>query len=503
MNAIPDIVFRLDASGRITFMSPAVLRYAKDPKDLLGRHILELVAPDHRARATRRIDERRTGRRATSNLELKLLLPGGESGEGSGFFSVSAEGLYGSAPPNTSSFLGTQGIARDITNRKRLEFQLARSQRMEAIGSLAAGVAHDLNNILSGLVGYPELILLELPEDSPLRQRMEKIRESGQRAAAVVQDMLTLARRGVSTDEVVDLNGIVEGYLASPEFERMRADHPRVDFQKDLAADLMAVKGAPVHLTKVVMNLVSNAAEAAPSGGQVTIATRNRYVDTRWTGYEPIPEGEYVRLSVLDNGIGISTGDLRKIFEPFYTKKRMGQSGTGLGMTVVWSTVKDHRGFVDVRTREGMGTRFDVYLPVTREAPDEIEPRVVLQDYLGTEHILVVDDVAEQREIAEQMLSKLGYRVASVPSGEEALAYLAAHRVDLVVLDMVMEPGMDGLETYRQMIDEHPGQRAIIASGYSESERVRSLQEMGAGAYIRKPYSLETIGLAVRREIDR
>jgi CheY-like chemotaxis protein len=181
----------------------------------------------------------------------------------------------------------------------------------------------------------------------------------------------------------------------------------------------------------------------------------------------------------------------------------MGQSGTGLGMTVIWSTVKDHGGYIDVQSDEGVGTRFDIYLPATREVSTEKERRVVLQDYVGTERILVVDDVPEQRDIAVKMLSKLGYEVSSVSSGEAAVAYMQSHTVNLLVLDMVMLPGIDGLETYRRIISLHPGQKAIIASGFSESGRVKSLQELGAGAYIRKPYTLEKIGLAVRRELDR
>jgi len=181
----------------------------------------------------------------------------------------------------------------------------------------------------------------------------------------------------------------------------------------------------------------------------------------------------------------------------------MGRSGSGLGMTVVWNTIKDHAGFVDIQSREGDGTRFDVFLPATRDEDNGSERRIVLQDYTGTEAILVVDDIAEQLDIAALMLGKLGYRVASAAGGEEALAYMQTHAVDLLVLDMVMPPGIDGLETYRRILKVHPAQKAIIASGYAPSDRVKTMQEMGAGEYIRKPYTLEKIGLAVRRELDR
>jgi PAS domain S-box-containing protein len=504
INTIPDIVFRLDASGRITFISPAIAKYDCKPEELIGRPILDLVEPEDRQTATFRINERRTGSRATSNLELRMhLLHGAETADdATRYFSVSAEGIYAREKPDNSSFLGTQGIARDINRQKQLEYQLKQSQKVEAVGNLAAGVAHDLNNILSGLVSYPELLLLELPEKSPMRKSLETIQQSGQKAAAIVQDMLTLARRGITIKGIVNLNAVISEYLSSAEFIKMQDIHPRVRLETDLFVDLLNIRGSSVHLSKMIMNLMSNAAEAMPAGGQIKLTTRNRYLDTSRNVYELIPEGEYVLVSVIDEGVGIAQKDLERIFEPFYTKKRMGQSGTGLGMTVIWSTVKDHGGYVDVQSDEGEGARFDIYLPATREVSTAKESRIVLQDYVGDERILVVDDIPEQRDIAVKMLSKLGYAVTSVPSGEAAVAYMQSHTADLLVLDMVMLPGMDGLETYKRIVSLHPGQKAIIASGFSESERVKSLQELGAGAYIRKPYTMEKIGIAVRRELD-
>ncbi len=253
-----------------------------------------------------------------------------------------------------------------------------------------------------------------------------------------------------------------------------------------------------------MFNLASNAFEAMPKGGDLTIKTTNRYLDKPIQGYDHIREGDYVVLSVSDTGEGISAADLKRIFEPFYTKKIMGRSGTGLGLAVVWGTVKDHNGYIDVQSEEGKGTGFTLYLPVAREEITTEASSVLMAEYLGRgEVILVVDDVKGQRDLAAAMLRKLNYRVASASSGEAAIEYLREQEVDLLVLDMIMEPGLDGLDTYKRILEIHPQQKAIIASGFSESDRVTAAQAWGAGEYVKKPYVLEKLGLAVRKELDK
>ncbi|MEN6320119.1 MAG: PAS domain S-box protein [Syntrophaceae bacterium] len=393
---------------------------------------------------------------------------------------------------------------RDNTERKRLEERLNRAEKMEILGRLAGGVAHDLNNVLGVLVGYSELLAEKLPVEGHLKRYANNIHQSSLRGAAIIQDLLTLARRGVNVSEVVDLNQVVFNYLRTPEFEKLKSYHPDVKVWSDLEDRLLNIKGSPIHLSKTIMNLVSNAVEAITDQGEVTIRTENRYLDCPLRGYDEIQEGDYVVLTVSDTGSGISADDISKIFEPFYTKKVMGRSGTGLGLAVVWGTVKDHNGYIDVQSEEGKGSYFSLYFPATREGLAEVQESISIKAYMGRgESILIVDDVDAQREVAMSMLERLGYKVDAVSSGGNAIEYLKSGKADLVLLDMIMEPGIDGMETYRRILEINPGQKAVIVSGFSESNRVRKAKEMGAGAFVRKPYILEKIGLAIRKELDR
>jgi two-component system cell cycle sensor histidine kinase/response regulator CckA len=216
-----------------------------------------------------------------------------------------------------------------------------------------------------------------------------------------------------------------------------------------------------------------------------------------------VAEGDYVTVSVTDTGIGIPEIDRERIFEPFYTKKKMGRSGTGLGMAVVWGTVRDHSGYIDIQSTEGQGSTFTIYFPVSREKRIRDESQPARANYQGRgQKILVVDDSKVQREVAVKILESLGYSACAVAGGEEAVAYLRDNYVDLLVLDMIMDPGIDGLETFKRIIEFKPAQKAIIASGFSETERVKEAQRLGAGKYLKKPYTIETIGIAIKDELS-
>lgn len=248
------------------------------------------------------------------------------------------------------------------------------------------------------------------------------------------------------------------------------------------------------------MNLVVNAADALNRPGTITISTLNCFLEKSRVGYETIQAGEYAVMRIEDTGNGIAPDDLEKIFEPFYTKKLINKNGTGLGLAVVWGTVKDHNGFIDLRSVIGKGTIFSLYFPITREAIPVNPREIQIDDFLGYgEKILVIDDISEQRDIAAKILSRLGYFVITASSGTEGIDYLGQHPVNLVVIDMIMEPGLDGLETYMEILKLNPKQKAIIISGYSETDRVKKAQSLGAVEYVKKPYTIQTLGNAVKR----
>jgi len=393
---------------------------------------------------------------------------------------------------------------RAYREKRELEKRLDRSKKMETLGLLAGGVAHDLNNVLSGIVSYPDLLLLDLSPDHPMYNPILTIKDSGQKAAAIVQDLLTLARRGVVCNEVVDLNAIISEYCTSPEHQKLMMFHSNITMEMLLQEDLLNIQGSSLHLKKTIMNLISNAAEAQPEGGSIHLSTYNRYVDKAIQGFQQIKEGDYAIVEVKDTGMGISEHDQEKIFEPFYTKKTMGRSGTGLGMAVVWGTIQDHQGYINIKSEVNLGTCFELFFPITRESLIQKPEMPSLASHMGAhETILIIDDAKEQMEIATGILKKLRYTPVAVSSGEAAVTYLKSHCADLLILDMIMDPGMDGLDTYKKIIEIHPGQKAIIASGYAENNRVKTLQALGAGPYIKKPYTIEKLGRAIKDELLR
>ncbi len=391
----------------------------------------------------------------------------------------------------------------DITTLKKTQEKLALSQKMEAIGLMAGGVAHDLNNILSGVVSYPDLLLMQLPENSKMKKSLEVIKESGQRAAEVVADLLTVAQGIAGSREVRSLNNLISEYLNSPEGTRMLSMYPDIEIKTDLTEDLFNISCSPVHIKKCLMNLLTNAAEAISGTGTIRIETRNQYVDKPVAENQFMKIGEYAVIRIADTGQGIDGEDISHIFEPFYTKKVMGRSGTGLGLAIVWNTIQDHGGAVTVCS-DDQGTAFKLYFPITRKNLSTRQGSVSPAQLRGQgESILIVDDEEKQRTIASEMLLALGYRVETAASGEEAVGIVGNQSMDLIILDMIMDPGINGRRTFEQILAVHPDQKAIITSGFSENEEVKKALKLGVSRFIRKPYTMEQLGTTVKKTLAR
>jgi signal transduction histidine kinase/ActR/RegA family two-component response regulator len=384
--------------------------------------------------------------------------------------------------------------------------QLARSERLESLGLLAGGVAHDLNNILGPLVALPELILMDLDKDHVARDDIMMMGTASRRAAVVIQDLLSLARRGSYKLEAVDLNAIVRECIATPAVQLRLDNLGAGSCQLLLDETLHSAAGSEPHLTQLVLNLTINAIEAMMqhnSQGTLILSTENIVLNESLAAYETIPPGAYTMFSAKDQGPGLTEQELKHLFEPFFTTKEMGASGSGLGLSVVYGVVHDHEGFLDVKSEPGRGAEFRVYLKRSTNAISKSDESLDLEFRLNA-RILVVDDQASQRTLSEQLLNSLGYRTHSAISGREAVALLREDAdFDLMIVDMIMQDGFDGLDTIREVLGLWPDLPCIIATGYSRTDRVKSALELGARACLNKPYTLKTLAKVVREALEK
>jgi len=385
----------------------------------------------------------------------------------------------------------------DITELKRLQEFADRAQRLETAGRIAGQVAHDFNNLLGPLMAYPDFIRQDIDGDSRINTYLEAMEAAAQQMADINQQLLTLGRRGHYNLEPLNLNEVVHQVL-----RQLHLESDTVAIKTDLAADLMNIKGGFSQVMRAISNLVANAVDAMHGTGTLHVTTENWYADESGGGvYGQIARGEYVRVTISDTGCGIPDGLLAQVFEPFFTTKKADKKrGSGLGLSVVHAVVQDHNGHIDIESMVGQGTSVYLYFPITREEVERADDAAVTG---GSETVLVVDDDVVQREVTLKLLQKLGYRAEAVNSGEAALEQLQTRTFDLLLLDMIMPVGLDGLDTYKKVTEVNPEQKALIVSGFAEERRVAETQLLGAGAFLRKPLTLKALANAIRRELDR
>jgi PAS domain S-box-containing protein len=388
--------------------------------------------------------------------------------------------------------------SRDVTERKKLEEQFQQSQKVQAIGQLAGGVAHDFNNILTAILGYSDVTLRQLSPNHVLHQNISEIRRAAERAASLTRQLLAFSRKQVLQPRVLDLN-IVVGDMDKM-LRRLLGEH--IDLVTLLPEAVGRIKADPGQVEQIIMNLAVNARDAMPKGGKLTIETKNITLDQEYSRYRTdVAPGDYVMLAVSDNGIGMTAEVKARVFEPFFTTKKTGE-GTGLGLATCHGIVKQSGGHISVYSEQGHGTTFKVLLPRVEapvDGPEFAEPAPEEMQH-GTETVLLVEDEPMLRELGCMVLGELGYRVLNASNGVDALRVLDEHpdeSIDLLVTDVVM-PEMGGPELANQMRSRSPRTKVLFCSGYTEDAITRDGKLQRGTSFMQKPYSVATLASRVR-----
>lgn len=476
-----------DLTGRLVYVNRAAAEMIglEDPEKLLSKSIFDLFPEREHDKLREKMKERSRGARSSYEIEVDL-----EDG--------TTKCVLVSASPRldqNGNHIGSVATLLDITETKRLQLQSERAARLEAAGRIAAQVAHDFNNLLGPLLSYPALLREFVEDDADAYAMLSDIQSAASRIADINNDLLSLGRRETKARDIVDLKSLANEILRHltdiPENIRIKNyTDPRVS----------RVIGSKSQLFRVLSNLIYNAADSIESGGTICVDAKNVTFTDHKHGIERIPPGNYVALSVRDNGPGIPQEIIPRIFEPFFTTKSSdSRRGTGLGLSVVHALVKDHGGYIDCTTSSEEGTCFTVYLP-----PAGSKSRVSVSDSscTGSERVLVVDDEPEQRNIIKKTLERYGYSVRCAQSGEMAVKLADEFAPDILVLDMMMKPGIDGAETYRIVREHIPDMKAIVVSGYADSYSIERARSEGIEFILRKPVSPSKLLRALRLALD-
>jgi two-component system cell cycle sensor histidine kinase/response regulator CckA len=394
--------------------------------------------------------------------------------------------------------VGSISVARDLRDKKLLEAQLLHAVKMEAVGTLAGGIAHDFNNLLQAIQGYAELLSFDKDKNDPQYFELQEIVRAARRGGELTKQLLTFSRKVESKLRPVNLNQEVNQIARL--LERTIPKMIKIEVSCDPA--LRPVNGDPTQLEQILMNLGVNAKDAMPYGGNLVIETKNASLDDEYCRLHPeATPGEYVLLTVTDTGHGIERAAMGHIFDPFYTTKEVGR-GSGLGLSMVYGIVRNHGGSIDCWSEPGKGTSFRIYLPVIKATVEPSNSLAIENFPSGSERILVVDDEEFVRNVAEQILTRYGYRVVTAPDGEGALElFRSGEGFDLTILDLVM-PGMGGTECLEKLLEMSPGARVIIASGYSSDTAQMNALKSKARYLIDKPYRVRDMLQAVRKVLD-
>ncbi|MFC1825369.1 PAS domain S-box protein [Thermodesulfobacteriota bacterium] len=486
----PDIIYIIGNDGSITYVNPAwekILGHKKD--EVIGKYVLDFMTEEDVRDSIRIFKRVREGEEVNRDLPITFINKNGTRR----LLNVTIAPYYDS----NGVVNGVVALTRDITEHRKLESQLRQSQKMEAIGTLAGGIAHNFNNLLMGIQGYSTLMLTGIESDHPHYQSLKKIEQIVKSGSKLTDQLLGYAREGRYEVKPINLNRLVEE--TSDTFCDTRKE---ITINRDLDENLLGIEADLGQIEQVLMNLYINAADAMPMGGDLFIKTVNiTHEDMEGKPYKA-KKGNYVFLMVRDTGIGMERETIDRIFEPFFTTKGSGR-GTGLGLASVYGIIKAHAGYIDVSSEKNKGTTFEIYLPASaKEIKKEKEFEAGILMGKGT--ILFIDDEALILDVAKQLLEKLGYGVIIAKSGREALNVLekGLDKIDMVILDMIM-PDLGGGETYDLLKEINPEIKVLLSSGYSVDGQAQEILNRGCNGFIQKPFKLEDLSKKIREILDR
>ena len=488
---IEDVFYRSDAEGRLLMASPSGARlFGYDSvEEMIGLALDSFwVYPEGRQRLISIVKEQGKATDFEGVLKRK---------DGSTFVATLSTHFY---RDDNGTILGTEGIIHDISDRKRIEAQLLQSQKMEAIGTLAGGIAHEVNNLLQVVLGHADMLLMSKGMDEKFNRSLEIIRMTARNGADLVKRILTFSRRAEPEKSAVNLTEAVR------KVERiLRQTIPRmIHLEMVLEENLRMISADHSQVEQILLNLAVNARDAMPEGGRLVFETKNVTIRKEFCRTHPeVKPGKYVLLTVSDTGQGMAKETLDRIFEPFFTTKQPGK-GTGLGLSMIFGVVKSHGGDITCYSEVGVGSTFNIYFPASTEdlRPDDTATTIEMPAG-GTETLLLVDDEDAVLTLGAEMLELAGYTVLTAANGQEALEIYQnrGNSISLVILDLVM-PGISGRKCLEELLKMNPNAKVLIASGYAADGPAKEARESGAVGFVGKPFDMKRILLAVRKSID-
>ncbi len=500
----PDIIYTLDKDGHFTFISDSAEHIiGVKSQSLIGKHYTHLIHDEDLEKAKWAFNERRTGKRANSWTELRFKSFANEDSHVTcevqhATFELKSTGMYDDnlKKQKASNYIGTHGVARNISDRKKLQAQLQQAQKLESLGTLAGGIAHDFNNLLMIIQGNLSLVLMEINSSNNQYQRLKKIEESIQSAASLTNQLLGFARGGKYNARTLYINAVLKE--TAHMFGRTKKE---IIILEKYEKNIWPIEADIGQIKQVLLNLYVNAFHAMPAGGELRLSSKNCMINGLSEKRFSLKPGKYVQISVTDNGTGMDEKTMQRIFEPFFTTKEMGR-GTGLGLASAYGIIKNHKGLIEVESRLGVGTTFHIYLPATEQhmETDENSFEVILK---GTETVLLVDDEENILDVGKNILNILGYNVLCATSGKKAIELYNAHKseIDIAILDMIM-PGMGGGKTYDALKIINPKLKVLLCSGYSEAGEASEILKRGCTGFIKKPFNVNELSEKLRQIID-